>query len=457
MAKNLINKKYYIKGNIELVSPLIIASGDDEFADLQCVRNWDNELFIPATSIAGAIRNHILDHIPSKEEDSKHEKYADLKTYWELGTNSNQSCFQFFDVMLEDKSKNEIIDTEIRDGIKLDNFTRTTIDKAKYDFEIIPAQSFDNSLFRMVITVWQDDDEESLLDITEYILKQLEDANIRLGAKTSRGFGKIKLTNVKKQIFDFNKFKDNDNERQKFIHFGWESEFEDYESNNNNKYMDILNDKVFSMNIDFKIEQTIMIKSQIDKFEKDDGLDYKFLESNANNVIPGTSWAGVFQHALENIGDELNISEKMNELINKLFGFVDDKTKEAQKSKIIFNESIINESKKITYTRNKIDRFTGGTVNGALFKEEFLVGGNIKLDIDGYDLDDYEIGMLVLVLHEIDNGIQTLGGESNIGRGRLKIKGININSGTLLQTVTLRDEGIKSYMLSLKEKLMEIQ
>ncbi|MDD4157085.1 MAG: RAMP superfamily CRISPR-associated protein, partial [Candidatus Cloacimonetes bacterium] len=60
--KNHISYKYYVKGELEITSPLIIASGNDEIADLQCIRDKDGKLFIPATTIAGNIRDYLNRH-----------------------------------------------------------------------------------------------------------------------------------------------------------------------------------------------------------------------------------------------------------------------------------------------------------------------------------------------------------------------------------------------------------
>ena len=51
------------------------------------------------------------------------------------------------------------------------------------------------------------------------------------------------------------------------------------------------------------------------------------------------------------------------------------KDKENRKSCIRFSESRIEGGKWVTYTRNAIDRFTGGTVDGALYTEKTYYNG----------------------------------------------------------------------------------
>ena len=74
---------------------------------------------------------------------------------------------------------------------------------------------------------------------------------------------------------------------------------------------------------------------------------------------------------------------KSDREIGDLFGTVDDK---AARSKISFTESEVTDGswkkpwKKIT--RNSIDRYTGGTIDGALFTELTHYGGETTLTID---------------------------------------------------------------------------
>ena len=115
----------------------------------------------------------------------------------------------------------------------------------------------------------------------------------------------------------------------------------------------------------------------------------------------------------------------MLELIKNTFGWVDDKnkSKEAIPSKVVIDESKIEGGKLLPYVRNKVDRFTGGVVNSALFDEKPVYRGNVTLNCELRNPQDYEKGLLILAIKELQNGIQTVGGGSNIGRGRLEEKG----------------------------------
>jgi len=75
--------------------------------------------------------------------------------------------------------------------------------------------------------------------------------------------------------------------------------------------------------------------------------------------------------------------------------------------------------------RVSLDRFTGGTRDGALFNEQPLFGGTqslVTVDLLLANPQEYEIGLLLLLLKDLWTGDLPLGGEISIGRGRLQGK-----------------------------------
>ena len=161
--------------------------------------------------------------------------------------------------------------------------------------------------------------------------------------------------------------------------------------------------------------------------------DVVHLSSNGKSVITGPTWGGALRNAIFQISREinkLNIIEKMTE---NLFGFAKTREKvpnyedRAQKSRIFIKESIIESNTLLNYTRNRIDPFTGGTVDTALFSEKSSHGGNVVLNISIKDVKEYEIGLILLGIKEMWHGLQSVGGGSNIGRGILEGGKIIIN------------------------------
>lgn len=92
-------------------------------------------------------------------------------------------------------------------------------------------------------------------------------------------------------------------------------------------------------------------------------------------------------------------------------------------SRIIFEEMVVEGGHGLPLTRNAIDRFTGGTVEGALYEAAPWAGGTGKLHIRWKRGDEREqtdkviCGMLLWAILDLQSGILPIGGETAVGRG----------------------------------------
>jgi hypothetical protein len=98
-------------------------------------------------------------------------------------------------------------------------------------------------------------------------------------------------------------------------------------------------------------------------------------------------------------------------------------------SRVLVQEHVIEAGRDLVQNRVKIDRFTGGAYPTALFSEQPVFGGDgttVRLELElrthASDLTrrDAEIGLLLLVLKDLWTGDLPIGGESGVGRGRLR-------------------------------------
>lgn len=414
---NHVQYRYYIKGELKVLSHMVIASGEDEIADLQIVRDWDGHIMIPGTTLAGNIRHCLAANV------------KDIKTidavFGSADDMSGQSLISFFDAAAIS------VTTDIRDGIKIDNITKTTQDKSKYNYEIINRGS--TFQFRMEAVSRKKTDNNKLEALLTEIIHILENGECRIGAKTSRGLGKIKLSETKKLKLDMS----NSEDIKKWIDFSWD----DLNSDDSFECQSDLFQKpdVFHITAAFTIPDSLLIKS----YSTDIGdVDAVSLTSGGIPVVPGTSWNGAIRHALENAGRELGKHGEMLKLIQGAFG-----DESPIPSKVVIEESDIEDDwMMMPYVRNKVDRFTGGVVNSALFDEKSVYGGSIQLACKIKNPEDYEKGMLILAIKELQNGIQTVGGGSNIGRGRLEEKA----------PFSISDDDPQKLLNALAEKLNEM-
>jgi len=385
-----ITKKIYVKGNLILVSPLIMSGGADDITDKDLIKNGAGEYIIPGTAAAGVIRHYLK------------ETYSGLSVDEVFGAEGdNQSMLVFYDSPIVGSAQ-----ISVRDGVAIDGKTGTVKDKSKYNYQILEAGN--SFTFRIGLTLREN--SSGAEDVMDHLIHALQKEEIYFGAKTSRGFGKVRLDEVKTLSLDFSDGANAEN----WINFSWDKVSGKYTINS-----DIKNSGIYtSITAGFKIASSLLIRSYS---KNPEDADSYHLHSSDKPVIPGTSWAGVLRHCVENILEELDY--KKPDILKDLFGFVDQKTKEAKPSRIIIEESIIESAMDMRYTRNKIDRFTGGTVDTALFDEQAVYGGTTALAIRIKNAQDYEIGLILLALKDISNGIQPVGGDSNIGRGILEGSG----------------------------------
>ena len=98
------------------------------------------------------------------------------------------------------------------------------------------------------------------------------------------------------------------------------------------------------------------------------------------------------------------------------------RNQELHASGLIFEETVIDGGHGLPVARIAVDRFTGGTVQGALYEEIPWIGGEIILPIrwrkNGLNLTDDEIcGLLLWAGKDLQAGILAVGGETSVGRG----------------------------------------
>lgn len=397
---NKISKIAYIALKTHLTSPLIIGSGNDDNSGNDILKDYDGIPFIPGTSIAGVIRSLMAEIYKQDEIDSI------------FGSSSNTADGNQSNVIFYDAFPNKEAKISIRDGVKINYETKTAEDKGKYDYQIIePGAEF---LIRIECQEREKPEiVENFLSGMRYIIKN----NIfRIGAKTTRGFGDLQINDVKIEEIDLQ----NDVGENRWIDFDWNT----INSNINlDKYtLPVNTGNTLNVKAEFKIVSSMLVRN----YRHESKVDTKHLTSGGKAVIPGTSLAGSLKNAMLEIMEEAEIKEDArNTVISNLFGFAEKD--DAKKSRLLISESEVKNGKFLKITRNRIDRFTAGTVDTALFDEEPIYGGEFEVNIQIKDSTDYEKALLYHALRDFDNGIQALGGESSIGRGLVKIQKLVVN------------------------------
>ncbi|MDP2160033.1 MAG: RAMP superfamily CRISPR-associated protein [Flavobacterium sp.] len=396
---------FVLKGIIELQTPMLIGSGDNENSDIDILRDVGGNPFIPATSFVGVLK----EHLKSIESDVKDNNWKMFWGYSEVNESrqSNLSCSDLLSM-----NAHEIT---VRDGVRINRKNGMAESGGKFDFEVVErAVQFSSKLSAQYNT----DNEKFIKKMLNTIKYELENSKVRIGAKTQSGLGKIILKNAGLFEYDFSKKAD-------VLKY-----FKKEEGNKVN-----LTDKFDLKYKEFIIDAWFDLKTSLisRSYSTDPSApDATHIQSNGEYILPGTGLKGVISSRAEKILRTKFDNDKVEQIYNSLFGFVDEKKKEARRSRILVEERILDNDIKDKFiaeqqTRIKIDRFTGGTMQGALFDSMPLFRKNktnhdkvINIKMCIREPQDYEIGLILLVLKDLWTSDLPIGGEKNVGRGVLE-------------------------------------
>ena len=194
------------------------------------------------------------------------------------------------------------------------------------------------------------------------------------------------------------------------------------------------------------------------------------LHSNDKPVIPGTSFAGAFRHRADLIATAIGWEKHEDDAdtVCEMFGPVHKQGEEHDESeniglsasRVTIEERLVENVKPQWQDRVAIDRFTGGSLQSALFNEKPVypcpmkttTETNVRLRLTLEEPDKAEIGLLLLTLRDFWYGHAALGGETSNGRGTLQ--GIKAK---LIYKDTPDPSNTKEWKLAHQDKRMMIE
>lgn len=431
-----IERRKYIAVTMKLISPLAVSSGESLYSDADVQRNGTGDIFVPGTSLAGAFRNILEDY-----------GCAGSVMGYSEGSRGRMSPLYISDLYFENQKKEEIT-VSVRDRVKLNG--GKTVDN-KFETEIVEPEII-GTLFLNYVQRRKNQVKDEPVDYdgaVSTILKEIQSGAIRIGANKNRGFGRFQVLEVYEKEFK----EENVEEWISFVPqskdcsaYGEGVSYEDWVANPDREKTNMeLDDKSGYLKIKVPLRLTggISIRRYSTKPEMPDfehitcGKDEK---GKPIPVIPGTSWSGAIRSEALSILTELVGKKKAACLIRGWFGHVKEKEErkagewDAWQSTVVIGESRLKGGTWKTMTRNQINRFDASTKTGALYSEQTYFGGDtvLELMVRKNEQDDYKAlaGLLLLVVHELQNGYVSVGGQTAIGRGLFEKRGeLTIDTG----------------------------
>ncbi len=410
---------------VQLSSPLSVSSGDGEWTDSDVLRDPEGNPFVAGSSLAGAMRAYI-----------EKKKTEDCIFGFSRNDSNGNDTGRMSSVFISDLTFEGEVSFGTRDGVSL-NDNKTAEDGSKFDMEII--ESCEKAHFFMELTIREADDETEMHREISEIIHGINNGEIRLGSKKTRGFGEFKVLEIRSRLYDSSNYLDYaeayyaDDDKKP-----WWEEGENCLA----AWMSYANDasKMIHIEVPLRMRGGISIRRYAAKKGEPDFTTVTGRNSEAGSqqsadrdipVIPGSSMAGALRHRVKEILAELKeagaeLPGEIDKYVDIAFGYVHGN--KACSSNIIIGETEIKNARPLTMVRTGVSRFESAVKQGALYKERTYVDGTFTLKImirKGSNPADEKwiLGLLLLAVKDLQNGLLAVGGQTAIGRGICEANG----------------------------------
>ncbi len=420
-----IIERIVVEGKLILLTPTHLGGGNAVGpTDMTLIRDEVTGCpLLTGTSIAGALRNYLRQVAHGYTGKPGRESPVVQLFGGERGDDKGAQS-----LLIVDDALGQNVHLEIRDGVRIDPKTGTAhIEErdgrkqgAKFDMELLSAGTIFPLRFELLVPQGQGD---VLKETLTRALQGFERGEISLGARKRRGFGRCRVEQWRIVRYDLTSadgllawLEESESDVQKGSNIATLLGVEPTEDDHRHR---------FTVKATFRLETPLLIRSEADGAEM--GADNAHLRSWQNGkrvpVLPGTSLAGVLRHRALRILNTLS-PDIGQQKVRELFGGQEETAEDKRKltaSRLVVHETIIEGGHNLVQARVKIDRFTGGAYPAALFSEAPLFGRpQVTVEIALRNPQDWEIGLLLLLLKDLWTGDLPIGGERSIGRGRLR-------------------------------------
>ncbi len=376
-----------------------------------------------------------------------------------------------------------VVPTEMRDGVAIEPALGIAADRKKYDGEWLPAgTAFE---LRLELLLAGDSLDDRRCDGLLELLSMLEQGRMRVGARTSRGFGATEIviqpaaptgTTSRWNVTQFDC-------RSADGLFAWLGEgveglASEWPQPTSVQFADATRlaadlsrpapapvvELDFVVALDLAVDGSLLIRGPGDapggatKESDAAHLGRRTFAGREEPVVAGTSLAGVLRHRCLRIARTRLPPRRVSEadaLIAEMFGAVVERRTGARggtrASRVRVPELVVQGGRRLRHTRVRIDPWTGGAAESLLFTEDALFGGRVQGELRvrprlpgaDADLEPVERALLLLALRDLATGDLWVGGEAAAGRGRFKPGGQKASFAVVKNgsaTMTLRYE-----------------
>ena len=435
MTNNMekVTGRLVLEVQMENISPLLISSGNEgEWCDIEVLKDAFEGIFISGSTLAGVFR-HLFKQLGESDESFGGQKYQSALMFSDAACLNAEPCIS------------------IRDGVSIEIKTATAEDKKKFDYEMVePGEQFK---FNINVQLMENKDWPSAEKVKKAfrICAALIDAGLALfGRMTTKGFGRMKLISARSVALDYQ----NKEHIISWLSGNFQHLMQELEIKDTVEKLTLAAEKQnFVIDAWLDIANSLIVRGYPGPMEATDAVNISYRKEKDGKkqwVLPGTSIKGALRHRAVKIINTLSETvDRGQSAIENLMGHTDDNSKTKSKSRLTVEEQVIEDVAAELQRRIRVDRFTGGVIEGALFDSTPLwplmgkEGPLVHIKMTAHDICDWEKGLLMLLLKDLWTEDLALGGEKNIGRGILKGVRATVNDGGLLLTISVIDDNGK--------------
>ncbi len=353
-----VAERIFIQGTLVLQTPASFGNGDAEgTTDMPLLLDPldGHSPLLTGASIAGALRSFLREYENGygwqeqreRGQKSKAERlFGCLDNAFENEAGIRQKTAVESWLMVDDARgvlpKGNLF-TELRDGVAIDPRTRTVEEDErgghKFDIELLPA----GTTFPLSFEFWKTAENEDLLAGLAAALKGLQDGEIGLGLRKSRGLGSC-------QVKAWWVWRYPMNEPDGLL--GWLKHDGKNGRASGENIVSLLGVSVleqdrrqaFTMDAHFALYSSLLIRSEEDADASDMAHLHSWRDASQSKqpVLPGTSLAGALRSRALRIANTMLGREKGRLLVDDLFGRrIRSHTDQSSSSQVVVSETVV--------------------------------------------------------------------------------------------------------------------
>lgn len=435
--------RHIVRLTVEAATPLAVGTGKscDILTDAPVAKDVNGLPYIPATSIAGVLRHAMgltddqtegnpFGYISKSDDndDSGHSSDIIFTDAVMVGKNG-KALDGIQDIDWNDEFYRYFQDLPVRQHVRIDH-KGTAENNGKFDNEVV----YKGTRFVFEIELMSEKDDKEHI---EKAIGHLRYSTLRIGGGTRKGYGKLSIVDCRQASLNLSK----PEHLEKYLNKS-SSLAEDWDGFTEISETESLDDSKWThYQLKLKPLDFFMFGSGMGDSDADNVYVSEYVvsrgesvDSNKRVLIPGSSVKGAIAHRTAYHYNKIKgnfagktepkeITGSNNEAVAAIFG--EKKSDNTfTRGRILIDDVIKGqaEPKSKSFFHNKIDQFTGGTMDGALFQEKVIYDKDTEYTFDIYVensalADDDIKKAFVQSLRDICAGLLPLGGITNRGNG----------------------------------------